>query len=65
MPKTETFCGLCFSLMVIKTEELFNHGIKGERQAGESLLAGASVTDFKFCRNLILHMAKTRILLLK
>ena len=34
--------------MVIETEELFNHGIEGERHAGESLLARASVTDFKF-----------------
>ena len=30
-----------------------------------TLLAGASVTDLKFHRNFILHMAKTRILLLK
>ena len=61
MAQNGIFCRLRFSFMVIETEDHFNHGIKGERQAGESLLAKASVTDFKFPRNLILHMAKSRI----
>ena len=65
MPKTEICCVLRFSLMVIETEELFNHGIEGERQAGESMLARASVTGHNFVEITTLHMAKTRILLLK
>ena len=51
--------------MVIEIEELFNHGIKGERLAGESLLAKASVTGHNFVEIETLHMAKTRILLLR
>ena len=41
--------------MVIETEDHFNHGIKGERQDGESLLAKASVTDFKFNKLYLAH----------
>ena len=63
-PNLEIFCKLHFTLMVIKTEELFNHGIEGERQAGESLLARASVTGHNFIEK-TLHMAKTQILLLR
>ena len=55
-PKSEIFCMLHFSLMVIETEELFNHGIEGERQAGESLLARASVTGHNFVENKTLHI---------
>ena len=48
--QNQNFLRLCFSLMVIETEELFNHGIEGERQAGESLLARASVTEHNFTK---------------
>ena len=51
--------------MVFEIEEILNHRIEGERQAGESLLARASVTDHNFVEIETLHMAKTQILLLR
>ena len=65
MPKIEIFLRASFLSHGYRPEELFNHGIEGERLAGESLLAKASVTGHNFVEIETLHMAKTRILLLR